>query len=155
LKQFIEWLYESSKLYGYSNRVNWEADEEGCIAKYLTIATGKEWATESAHGYCQGDVVKMVYCKEHYKEGVNHYGEVWLGAAKEFGVIGLDENGEEDAMDTCYGFIVADCQIKNWRDSDNEYKKIVCEWACIKLEETQMDMIDGSKTYTRDTCRTA
>lgn len=141
LRQFIEWLSEPSKAYGYSNRVNWEADEEGCVAKYLTIKTGKEWDTESAHGYCQGDSVVMVYCKEHYKEGVKHYGEVWLGAAKEFCVINLDENGEES--NTCYGFIVADCQARE----NEDYKRLVCEWACIKENETQLEMIDGSRTY--------
>jgi len=153
LKKFIEWLYEPSKLYGYKNRVNWEANEEGCIAKYLTIATGKAWGVDDASGYCQGDYVKMVYCLDHYKDGVKPYGEIWLGAAKEFYVITLDEDGEEG--ESCGGFIIADCQIKNWRESDSEYKRIVCEWDGINPEETRLEMIDGSRTYTKYTYRIA
>lgn len=119
------------------------------IAAFLTITTGKTWTTASAHGYCQGDYVEMVYCPEHYKDGVKAYGEVWLGAAKEFGVIELDENGEE--IDSCYGYIVADCQA--WKDED--YKRLVCEWACIDPAETQLEMIDGSYTTTHYNYRIA
>lgn len=106
------------------------------IAAYLTITTGKKWAVSSAHGYCQGDFVEMVYCPEYYKNGVQNYGEIWLGCAEEFCVIELDENGEE--IDTCYGYIVADCEA--WKDE--EYKKIVCEWAGIDEKETQLEMIE-------------
>lgn len=113
------------------------------IAKYLTITTGRQWAVASARGYCQGDYVELVYCKDFYADGVEKYGEVWLGAAKEFCVIDLDENGEE--ADEVYGYIVADCEA--WRDED--YKRIVCEWAGIPQEETQLEMIDGSHTYTK------
>ena len=108
---------------------------------------------ESASGYCQGDYVKMVYCLDHYKNGVEHYGEIWLGAAKEFCVITLDEDGEEG--NSCSGFIVAGCQIKNWQESDSEYKRIVCEWSDINPEETRLEMIEGSKTYTKYTYRIA
>jgi hypothetical protein len=117
--------------------------EAESIADYLTIKTGKQWAVSSARGYCQGDYVELVYCKDFYADGVEKYGEVWLGAAKEFCVIDLDENGEE--ADSCYGYIVANCEA--WQDE--EYKKIVCEWACIPEAETQLEMIDGSHTYTK------
>ena len=149
LRLFIEWLYKPSEADGHHNRVNWEADEEGCVAKYLTIATGKEWSTDNAYGYFQSDYVEMVYCKEHYLNGVKHYGEVWLGAAKEFCVIDLDENGEEET--TVYGFIVADCQARK----DEDYKKLVCKWENINEEETQLEMIDGSRTYTKYSYRIA
>lgn len=119
------------------------------IAAFLTITTGKKWDTASAHGYSQGDYVEMVYCPENYKDGVKAYGEVWLGAAKEFGVIELDENGEE--IDSCYGYIVADCQA--WKDED--YKRLVCEWACIDPAETQLEMIDSCQTVTHYSYRTA
>ena len=115
--------------------------EIDAIAEYLTLKTGKEWGTDSAHGYCQGDYVKMVYCKEHYTEGVKHYGEIWLGAGKEFSITSLDENGEEE--DTTYGYIVADCQA--WKDED--YKKIVCEWGEIDEAETELQMVDGLKEF--------
>jgi hypothetical protein len=126
---------------------NFTAHNEEMTAKYLTLKTGKEWSIDSAYGYCQGDYVKMVYCKEHYKNGVKSYGEIWLGAGKEFYTIDIDENGEE--IDTCGGYIIADCQAR----TDEDYKRLVCEWACISEDETQLEMIDGSKTYTKYTYR--
>lgn len=112
------------------------------MATFLEILTGKEWDVSSAHGYCQGDYVEMVYCPEHYRDGVKAYGEVYLGCAKEFCVIELDEAGEE--VNSCYGYIVADCQA--WRDED--YKRIVCEWAGIDENDAQLEMIDGYTTRT-------
>lgn len=118
------------------------------IAEFLTITTGEKWSTTSAHGYCQGDYCEVVYCEAHYtQEQAQTAGEVYEGAAKEFCVIELDEDGEE--ADSCYGFIVADCQIKSWMDAEQEYKRIVSEWACIDPEETQLEMIDYNKTVTR------
>ena len=128
-------------------RIRAEAHPEETTAEYLTFKTGKQWSTDSARGYSQGDYVEMVYCEEHYKGGVKHYGEIWLGAGKEFYVIDLDENGEE--VDTCGGYIVADCQA--WKDE--EYKKLVCEWAGIPEDETRLEMIDGGHTYTQYTYR--
>lgn len=119
------------------------------IAAFLTITTGKRWDASYAHGYFQGDYVEMVYCPEYYTDGVKSYGEVWLGAAKEFCVIDIDEDGEE--VDSCYGYIVADCEARN----DEDYKKLVCEWADIDPEKTQLEMIDGSRTYTTYLYRTA
>ena len=127
---------------------NFEAHNEEKTAEYLTIKTGKKWSTDSAHGYSQGDYVKMVYCEEHYTSA-KHYGEVWLGAAKEFCVIDLDENGEE--TDSCYGYIISDCQATK----DEDYKRLVCEAAGIEENETQLEMIDGCRTYTKYTYRTA
>lgn len=125
-----------------------EADAEA-VADYLTITTGKTWARSSAYGYCQGDYAEIVYCKEYYPENVRKYGEIWLGAAKEFCVIELDENGEEG--DACYGYIVADCEA--WKDED--YKRLVCEWSGCKPEETRLEMIDGYHTCTEYEYRTA
>ena len=126
-----------------------EADDAESIADFLTITTGKTWAVQSAHGYCQGDYAELVYCTDNYKKGVKALGEIWLGAAKEFCVIDLDENGEE--ADSCYGYIVADCEA--WHDDD--YKRLVCEWAGCKPEETRLEMIDGYHTYTKYEYRTA
>lgn len=128
---------------------NFTAHNEEKTAEYLTLKTGKEWSTDSAYGYSQGDYVKTVYCKEYYTNGSKHYGEIWLGAGKEFDVIEVDENGEE--IDSCGGFIIADCQA--WKDED--YKKLVCEWAEIAEDETQLEMIDDCRTVTRYTYRTA
>ncbi len=147
-KEFFEWC-DDKPLSPYSNyHSNFDAFSTDAVAKYLTLKTGKQWQTDYARGYCQGDYVEMVYCPEHYKDGVKHYGEIWLGAGKEFYTIELDENGEE--ADTCYGYIIADSQA--WHDED--YKRLVCEWAGIPENETQLEMIDGSRTYTKYSYRT-
>lgn len=126
-----------------------DPDKPESIAAYLSITTGKKWDVSSAYGYCQGDYVQIVYCKQYYPENVRKYGEIWLGAAKEFCVIDLDENGEE--TDSCYGYIVADCEARG----DDDYKRLVCEWAGIKPEETRLEMIDSYHTYTKYEYRTA
>lgn len=105
------------------------------VAAYLTITTGRPWDVVSARGYCQGDFCSVVYCKDFHKEP-QAYGEIYLGAGKEFCVIDLDDDGNE--LDAVYGYIVADCQA--WKDED--YKRLVCEWAGIKPEETELQMID-------------
>lgn len=139
IKEITEWLKACQEKPDppYRNyRIMAEAFPEETTAGYLTFRTGKRWSTDSAYGYCQGDYVEMVYCEDHYKDGVQHYGEIWLGAGKEFYTIELDENGEE--VDTCGGYIVADSQA--WKDE--EYKKLVCEWAGIPEDETRLEMID-------------
>ncbi len=142
IKEITEWL-KACLSWGNTSQTRTlaEYEPEETTAEYLTFKTGKEWATDSAYGYCQGDYVKMVYCPEHYKDGVKHYGEIWLGAGKEFYTIELDENGEE--IDTCWGYIIADCQA--WKDED--YKKLVCERACIPENETRLEMIDSYCGY--------
>lgn len=134
--------YTSRKCYLLKEWVN-NADTEKTedIAEFLTIKTGKKWETDNAYGYCQGDYVEMVYCPEYYEDGVKAYGEIWLGAYKEFCVVDLDDSGNE--ADTCYGFCIADCQVK----TEEDYKKLVCEWEGIKEEETSLEMIDEQKHY--------
>lgn len=127
---------------------NFTAHNTEKTAEYLTLKTGKEWATGSATGYSQGDYVEMVYCKEHYTEGVKHYGEIWLGAGKEFSITFLNEEGEEDY--TVYGYIVADSQA--WQDE--EYKRLVCKWEGIDEAETELQMIDGQNTVVNYNYRT-
>ena len=90
----------------------------------------------------------MVYCPEFYTKGVKHYGEIWLEAGKEFYIIELDENEEE--VDTCSGYIIADCQVRN----EEDYKKIICKWAEISENETQLELIESSRTYTKYSYRT-
>ena len=112
------------------------------VANYLTITTGKCWTASSAHGYRQGDYVEIVYNSELYPNA-RKFGEVWLGAAKEFCVIDLDADGQEG--DTVYGYIVADCE--GW--NEQTYKRLVCEQAGIEPEETTLEMIRGQHTYTK------
>lgn len=150
IKEITAWLKACSERpnsRSYTTRA--DAEPEETTAEYLTFKTRKEWTTDSATGYSQGDYVKMVYCPEHYRDGAKHYGEIWLGAAKEFYTIELDEDGEEG--DTCGGYIVADSQA--WKDED--YKRLVCEWAGIPEDKTRLEMIDGSYRYTQYSYRTA
>ena len=119
------------------------SEETSDIAEFLTLKTGKEWGVIEVCGYCQGDWVEVLTCKERYEDGGRSYGEIWLGCAKEFAVFEINEDGEE--VDSCCGYIVADSQI-DWKNSDNEYKKLVCEWAGIPIEKTVLKMIEGSKT---------
>ena len=130
------------------------------IAAYLTITTGKKWNRTGVYGNCQGDYVDVVYCEEHYtKESAKYYGECWLGCAREYGVIDVenyetDEDGETcyDEVDSCYGYIVSDSQA--WREED--VKRLVCEWAGIPEDETVLELIDWSnvRTYTHYGYRT-
>lgn len=106
------------------------------VADYLTIVTEKEWIVSSACGYCQGDYVTIIYCKDYYSNPQID-AEIFLGCAREFCVIETDEAGNE--IDSCYGYYVADCQVKN----DHDYKKLVCEYACIDEEETELQLIEN------------
>lgn len=133
----------------YSSYYNkFEVFNSEMTAEYLTLKTGKKWDTDSARGYSQGDYVAMIYCPEFYTNGVEHYGEIWLGTGKEFYIIELDENGEE--VDTCSGYIIADCQVS----TDEDYKKLVCKWAEIPENETQLELIESSKMYIKYSYRT-
>lgn len=125
-----------------------DPDDLETMAEYLRIVTGEYWKVTSARGYCQGDYCEVLCSAERYANA-RAYGEVWLGAAKEFCVIDLDENGEEES--SCYGYIVADCQA--WKDE--QYKRLVCEWACIDPQETELQMIEECHTRTEYTYRTA
>lgn len=119
---------------------NADENDTDDIAAFLSILTKKEWDSISVTGYCQGDYCEIVYCAEHYSNP-RQYGEIWLGCGKEFEVIDIDENGNE--TDVCGGYIVADCEVRN----DKDYKRLVCEWACIPIEETKLEMIENR--YTR------
>lgn len=137
---------------------NANTDDTEDIAEYLTIKTGVKWEANCATGYCQGDYVEIVCCADRYKNGAKNYGEIWLGAGKEFCIIDIEdykqnENGEINytEKDSVFGFIVADCQAM----TDEDYKRIVCEWEGIKPEETQLEMIESSYTETYYKYRTA
>lgn len=131
------------------------------IAEYLTITTGKKWNSIGVCGYCQGDYVEVVYCEDHYKEAdAKYYGECWLGCAKEFCVIEVEnysepEDEDEEASytetDSCYGYIVSDSQA--WRDED--IKRLVCEWAGIPEDETVLEVIESTSYHTSYHYRTA
>lgn len=129
------------------------------IAAYLTITTGKKWNSIGVCGYCQGDYVEVVYC-EDYHENPKYYGECWLGCAREYCVIDVenykapkdeDEEASYTETDSCGGYIVSDSQA--WRDED--IKRLVCEWAGIPEEETVLEMIESTSYHTTYHYRTA
>lgn len=137
----LDYLNESKieALTAWSKAANTEEPES--IAEYIAITTGQPWTIRSVYGYCQGDFVTVIYnADKHEKKSAKIYGEVWLNCCKEFCVIELDENGNEE--DAVYGYIIADSEA--WNDED--YKKLVSEWACIDPEETQLEMISGYQT---------
>lgn len=127
-----------------------DTSDAEAIADFLTITTGHKWEVLDARGYCQGDYAQVVYCPPfNNKEGAKIAGDLYFGCGKEFYVSDLDENGEE--IDTCYGYFVADCQV--WEDE--EYKKLVCEWAGIPEDEAELQIIADCYTSTHYTYRTA
>ncbi len=113
------------------------------IAEYLSITTGRPWAVASASGYCQGDYAEIVYCEDIYTEqDAEAAGEIALGAANEYSITTLDDDGNE--LDTVYGYIIADCQA--WRPED--VKRLVCEWGGIDPAEAVLVTIEDSYTRT-------
>lgn len=112
--------------------------------EYLTIVTGKEWDIENVYGYCQGDFCQILYCTAAY-ENVRAIGELYLGCGKEFYTIELDESGNE--IETVYGYYVADSEVK----TDSDYKKLVCEMACIDESETELQLIESERMIRKNT----
>lgn len=124
-------------------------DPEDLVA-FLTITTGRTWDVALSCGYCQGDVVYSIFCPDfHDKEDVRALGEICLGAAREYTVTEYGDDGEE--LETVGWYIVADCQA--W--SDDDVKALVCEWAGIRPEETELRAIDGLSSQTVYEYRTA
>ena len=123
---------------------NADIDKPEYIAAFLTIITGRKWDVSSARGYCQGNYCELVYCTDIYTEqDIDIAGDIYLGCAKEFCVADYNDDGTE-YDDAVYGYIVADCQA--WTDED--YKRIVCDYAGIEPENTTLEMIDGCSTHT-------
>ena len=63
IREITEWLKAcnetpNSPWRNYATQA--EAFPEETTAEYLTFKTGKQWDTDEAYGYCQGDYVKMV-----------------------------------------------------------------------------------------------
>ena len=117
------------------------------VAIFLTLTTGRKWETAAARGYCQGDYAEILYCIDFYtEEAIASYGDYFFGCCKEFCVVDIDDDGNE--IDNCYGFFVADSEIKSWSDTDKEYKSIVCNAAGIDEAETSLELIDGYTTTT-------
>lgn len=112
------------------------------VAEYLTLATGKQWAIDDAHGYCQGDYVQIIYCSDQYPKGVQYIGEIWLGACQEYSIVFLNDDGEE--TDEVFGYYIADCQ---WRHPE-DIKSLICEWGDIPEDETTLETISGQRTVT-------
>lgn len=110
------------------------------IAEYLTIKTGKKWELTSSRGYCQGDYVEIIFCSDVYSEKeAETAGDIYLGAASEYCLIPLDENGEEIETETCYGFIVSD-----WQTDHENIKKTLCELTDTNPDEVIVQIISDT-----------
>lgn len=118
-------------------------DDADGIAEFLSITTGHKWTTTCARGYCQGDYAEIIYCPDFYPNGVEAEGDIFLGCAKEFSVTYYESDDDKQPF-TEYGYIVADCQAR----TDEDYKRIVCDYAGISPEDTTLEMIDGCSTRT-------
>ena len=124
-------------------------DESDVIARYMTLKTGKRWDVIGGNGYCQGDCCEMVYCTENYtEENASAIVDAVLGCGHEFGIIELDEDGNE--VDSCYGYYVTDSEA--WRDED--IKALICKREGFNEDETLLEMVDGSTTHVTYTYRT-
>jgi hypothetical protein len=131
------------RLKEWSTRHEYDPSTPEAIAEYLSITTGHEWKTKSATGYCQGDYAITVYCPDgNSAETAEAAGEIALGAASEYSVTYLSEDGSE--TDTVYGYIVADCQ--GW--NAEKAKTLVCEWAGIDPAEAVLMIPGNPKTVT-------
>lgn len=125
-------------------------DDSEVIARYMTIKTGKKWDVAGGNGYCQGDYCEMVYCTENYtNDDARAIVDAVLGCGHEYGVIEVDENGNE--VDSCWGYFVMDSEA--WRDED--IKALFCEREGFDINETQLEMVDGSTTHVTYSYRTA
>jgi len=141
-------IHNLKKFFGKYN-INGNYHKPQNVARFLSIVRSETWKVIDAHGYCQGDYVQVLYCADPGRyENAKIYGELWLGAGKEFAVIDLDENGI--ITDTCGGYFIADCQAYQ----DEKYKALVCEYACIDPEETELQLIDTCRTVQVYTWRT-
>lgn len=114
------------------------------MAQYLGIKTGKKWDTRTCNGYCQSDWCVIVYCTENYNEkAIDEIGDVYLGCAKEFGLHEFNDDDEE--INTCYGFIVADSTA--WKPED--IKSVLCKWEGLNPDEVTLELIENSRTVTQ------
>lgn len=128
----------------------YDEDKSEIIARYMTIKTGKKWDVACGRGYSQGDYVEMVYCTENYtEENASILCDAVLGCGHEYGVIEVDENGNE--VDSCWGYFVMDSEA--WRDED--IKALFCKREGFDINETQLEMVDGSTTHVTYSYRTA
>ena len=114
---------------------NPDTDKPEDIAEFLTITTGKKWSVTSSRGYCQGDYCEIVFCEDVYTEKqAQEAGDIYLGAASEYCLITLDENGQE--IDSCFGFIVSD-----WRTNYSNLKETLCELTDTNPDEVVVQIV--------------
>jgi len=131
------------KLKQWINNCTWHPIDPESIAAYMSIITLKPWDVKTIRGYCQGDIVYVIYCKNNYSENsIETIGEIYLGCYKEFSI--TEYNGDTE-LDTICGYYVADHEIRH----DEDYKSIICEQACINPEEAELQLIDNI-SYTRN-----
>lgn len=118
-------------------------EEPEVVARYLSLKTGKPWDVRECRGYCQGDYVEVIYCMDNYTEkDADIFGDIANGCFKEFGVIELDDDGNE--VDSCYGYYVTDTEA--WKPED--IKHLVCKWSGCDENITELHLCGTSHTVT-------
>lgn len=111
------------------------------LAAYLSIKTGKKWDTYVSRGYCQGDYAEIVFCRDNYKEDdLNIISDMYWGMGKEFCIL---FDGDED--NAVYGYYIADCEYR----TNEDLKTYFCKMEGFEEDETVLEMISGSRTYTK------
>lgn len=111
------------------------------ITTYLSIKTGKKWENQAARGYSQGDYADIIFCADHYEsKDISVIGDMFLGCGKEYSITWLNDDGSEG--ETVYGYYVADSEA--WRDQD--IKTLVCSYAGLNPDTTQLQLIENIKT---------
>lgn len=139
---------------------NYGNDHEDDIVEFLTITTGKKWVCKQYNGYCQRDVVYIIYCADiHTKEYMDFIGNAAVGCIVEYCISEnpidlLDEDNEERDIDDivedtlsdcCYGFYLIDTDA--WHEDRAKAK--LAEYFGCKADEMELIVIESSYSVTR------
>ena len=116
-------------------------DSPETLSVYLSIKTGKKWKTYDSRGCCQGDYATIIYCPDFYKtEYLDVISDMFWGMGKEFCI--LFDGDENNAV---YGYYIADCEYMD----NNDIKTYFCKMEGFNEDETVLEVISGSHTYTK------
>ena len=121
-------LDEYSEIQSEAEEAGYDTDIDS-VADYLTHKTGKRWAVQSFHGYCQGDYCQVLYCPAMYPNGVEEIGKMWLGCGTEF------------CIDGVYGYFVVD--TIRWAE-DERLVNLLADCAGCDPAELEVRLYTGS-----------
>lgn len=108
-----------------------DIDNVESMAEYLSILTGKNWATRAFCGYCQGDYCELLYCTDVYnEESITEFGNFWLGCGSEFVI---DDTGGYFVIDTV-----------RWHEGEELVEKLADMYGC-NPEDMEVYLYDGEE----------